>query len=164
MHSVLLVIHLIVALAIITFVLLQRSEGGGLGIGGSGGMGNFATPRATADFMTRATAFLGGTFFVTSLLLAIMAGQDSKLKHTSILDAEPSMTSPENAPAATSDPQNDDVPSVPMVREDGAAATEQAPAANDDKAPAAAPDASGSLAVTPPDEPEADVSDKGAQQ
>ncbi|HRC27330.1 MAG TPA: preprotein translocase subunit SecG, partial [Alphaproteobacteria bacterium] len=56
METVLLVIHMILALAIIGLVLIQRSEGGGLGIGGGGGgLGNFATPRATANALTRAT-------------------------------------------------------------------------------------------------------------
>jgi preprotein translocase subunit SecG len=74
METVILVIHLILALAIIGLVLLQRSEGGGLGIGGGGGMGNLASAGQTATVLTRATAICAGLFFVTSLVLAILAG------------------------------------------------------------------------------------------
>jgi preprotein translocase subunit SecG len=60
-------------LALIGVVLLQRSEGGGLGIGGGGG---FMTNRGTANVLTRATAILAGLFFVTSLVLSMLAGVD----------------------------------------------------------------------------------------
>lgn len=89
MESVVLVIHLIVALAIIALVLLQRSEGGGLGMGNSGGMGNFMTPRRTADLLTRTTAILATCFFITSLSLAILASRNTASTPASILDAAP---------------------------------------------------------------------------
>lgn len=73
MEHVFLVIHLMLALAIVGLVLLQRSEGGGLGIGGGGGMGGLATPQATANALTKATAFCAACFFGTSLILGIMA-------------------------------------------------------------------------------------------
>ncbi len=86
MHAVILVIHMILAAAIIGLVLLQRSEGGGLGIGGGGGgMGSFASPQATANAMTRITWICAGCFFLTSLILGIMAGQATSGKG-SILD------------------------------------------------------------------------------
>ena len=75
MSAVVLVIHMILALAIIGLVLLQRSEGGGLGIGGSGGMGGIATPQGAASAMTRATWWCVAGFFVTSLTLGVMSGQ-----------------------------------------------------------------------------------------
>ena len=71
MQQVVLVIHLMLVLALIGVVLLQRSEGGGLGIGGGGG---FMTSRGTSNVLTRATAILAGCFFVTSLILSILAG------------------------------------------------------------------------------------------
>lgn len=74
MEQVVLVIHLILALAIIGLVLLQRSEGGGLGIGGGGGLGGLASAGATANALTRATAFCAACFFATSLILGILAG------------------------------------------------------------------------------------------
>jgi preprotein translocase subunit SecG len=77
MENVVLVIHLMLALAIIGLVLLQRSEGGGLGIGG-GGMGGLATPQATANALTKATGFCAMCFFGTSLVLGILAGNHSK--------------------------------------------------------------------------------------
>ena len=78
MEHVVLVIHLLLALAIIGLVLLQRSEGGGLGIGGgSGGLGGLATAGQTANALTRATAFCAVGFFCTSLILAVLAGTHS---------------------------------------------------------------------------------------
>jgi preprotein translocase subunit SecG len=71
MQHVIIVIHLMLVLALIGTVLLQRSEGGGLGIGSSGG---FMTSRGTANVLTRTTAILAGCFFVTSLILSILAG------------------------------------------------------------------------------------------
>jgi preprotein translocase subunit SecG len=73
MIAVLLVVHIMVAVALIGVVLLQRSEGGALGIGGGGG-GGFMSNRGTANVLTRATAFLAAGFFITSLLLSILAG------------------------------------------------------------------------------------------
>ncbi|TSJ61472.1 preprotein translocase subunit SecG [Starkeya sp. 3C] len=74
MQTVLIVIHLMVVLALIGVVLIQRSEGGGLGIGGGGGGGGFFSARGTANVLTRATAILAALFFVTSLSLTILAG------------------------------------------------------------------------------------------
>jgi preprotein translocase subunit SecG len=77
MQHVIIVIHLMLVLALIGVVLLQRSEGGGLGIGSSGG-GGFMSSRGTANVLTRATAILAGLFFVTSLVLSILAGFNRK--------------------------------------------------------------------------------------
>lgn len=73
MQNVVLVIHLMLALSIIALVLLQRSEGGGLGMGG-GGLGGLATPQTTANILTRATAIFAACFFATSLFLGVLAG------------------------------------------------------------------------------------------
>jgi preprotein translocase subunit SecG len=62
-------------------VLLQKSEGGGLGMGGGGGGGGgggFLSTRGTANVLTRSTAILAAVFFATSLLLSILAGIDRK--------------------------------------------------------------------------------------
>ncbi len=72
MATVLLVIHLMVAAALVGVVLLQKSEGGALGIGGGGG-GGFMTGRGTANLLTRATAMLAAAFFVTSISLTLLA-------------------------------------------------------------------------------------------
>jgi preprotein translocase subunit SecG len=71
MHTVVIVIHLMLVLALIGAVLLQKSEGGGLGIGSTGG---FMTSRGSANVLTRATAILAAGFFLTSLALSIIAG------------------------------------------------------------------------------------------
>jgi len=75
METVLIVIHLMVVLALVGVVLLQRSEGGGLGIGGGSG---FMTARGAANALTRATAILAAAFFVTSLALSILARYGEK--------------------------------------------------------------------------------------
>jgi preprotein translocase subunit SecG len=69
------VVHLMIVVAMIGVVLLQKSEGGGLGIGSGGG---FLTSRGTANVLTRATAILAALFFITSLGLSILAGIDRK--------------------------------------------------------------------------------------
>jgi preprotein translocase subunit SecG len=75
MQTVIIVIHLMVVAAMIGVVLLQRSEGGGLGIGSTGG---FLTSRGTGNVLTTTTAVLAAVFFATSLLLSIMAGMERK--------------------------------------------------------------------------------------
>ena len=70
MQTVLIVIHLMVVLALVGVVLLQRSEGGGLGIGGGSG---FMTARGAANALTRATGILAVAFFATSLGLSLLA-------------------------------------------------------------------------------------------
>ena len=79
METVLIVIHLLIVMALAVVVLLQRSEGGGLGIGGGGGggPGGFLTGRGQANVLTRSTAMLGAAFFVTSLILAVVASRGS---------------------------------------------------------------------------------------
>lgn len=75
MQTVLIVIHLMIVLALVGVVLIQRSEGGGLGIGGGSG---FMSARGTANALTRTTAILAALFFVTSLALGILARYDSQ--------------------------------------------------------------------------------------
>jgi preprotein translocase subunit SecG len=85
MQTVLIVVHLIIVLALIGVVLLQRSEGGlGLGGGGSGGVSGFMTGRGQANALTRATAILAALFFVTSMTLAVMSHRQAGPR--SILD------------------------------------------------------------------------------
>jgi preprotein translocase subunit SecG len=70
MTAVLLVIHIMIAVALIAVVLLQRSEGGALGIGGGGG---FMTGRSAGNALTKTTAVLAAAFFATSLTLTLLA-------------------------------------------------------------------------------------------
>jgi preprotein translocase subunit SecG len=74
MITVLLVIHIMIAAALIAVVLLQRSEGGALGIGGGGG---FMTGRSAGNALTKTTAVLAAMFFATSLGLTVIAGHQS---------------------------------------------------------------------------------------
>lgn len=87
METVIIVIHLMVVLALVGLILMQRSEGGGLGIGGGSG---FMTARGAANALTRATAILAAVFFVTSLSLSIIARYGDQ--PTDILDRMPTTT------------------------------------------------------------------------
>lgn len=92
MITVLLLLHLFVTVALIGTILIQRSEGGGLGIGSSQGMGSFMSGRGTATLLTRSTAVLGTIFMVLSLTLAIMnRGASSGVGHDIL--AQPSAPS-----------------------------------------------------------------------
>ena len=76
MIAVLLVVHIMVAVSLIGVVLLQRSEGGALGIGGGGG-GGFMTGRGAGNALTKTTAVLAAMFFATSMGLTMMAGRQT---------------------------------------------------------------------------------------
>jgi preprotein translocase subunit SecG len=75
MQTVVIVIHLMFVVTLIATVLLQKSEGGGLGVGGGAG---FMSSRGTANLLTRTTAVLAVGFFLTSLLLSWLASYDRK--------------------------------------------------------------------------------------
>jgi preprotein translocase subunit SecG len=83
-------------IAMIGVVLLQKSEGGGLGMGG-GGAGGFLSSRGTANVLTRTTALLAMGFFLTSLLLSILAGIDRKPR--SILPSGPAPAQQQGSPS-----------------------------------------------------------------
>ena len=98
METVILLIHLMIAVALVATVLLQRSEGGALGIGGGGGL---VSGRGAANLLTRTTAILAAAFFLTSIGLSLLAGFE---RRQSILDEIPAdaagapMTLPAPAP------------------------------------------------------------------
>ena len=93
MTTVLLIIHLFVTLALIGVVLIQRSEGGGLGIGSSQGMGSFMSGRGTANLLTRTTAILATVFMVLSLTLALMNRGTTGIGR-SLLEGSPPASAP----------------------------------------------------------------------
>jgi preprotein translocase subunit SecG len=95
--QVILIIHLMIALSLIVSVLLQRSEGGGLGIGGGGAGGGLVSSRGSGNFMTKVTAILAAAFMATSLTLAILASQTTQPQ--SILQQMPIDGGGETAPA-----------------------------------------------------------------
>ncbi len=119
MTTVLLIIHLFVTLALIGVVLIQRSEGGGLGIGTTQGMGGFMSGRGTTNLLTRTTAILGTAFFALSLTLALL-NRGTVGGGRSLLDSPP-VTGP----------------AIPGTATPGAATS--GPAAPGDAAPAPAP-------------------------
>jgi preprotein translocase subunit SecG len=114
MENVLLVAYLLIVLALIAVILLQRSEGGGLGMGGNAG--GLMTVRGSANLLTRTTAILAALFFATAIGLTILAELDSAAQPgeaapSTVLDALsqlgggdtlplPSAASSEAAPAA----------------------------------------------------------------
>jgi len=95
---VLRVLHFFVTLAMIGVVLIQRSEGGGLGIGSTQGMGAFMSGRGTANLLTRTTAILGTLFFAISLALALINRGTGGASHD-LLANPPSAVSTKFAPA-----------------------------------------------------------------
>jgi len=103
-RTILLVMHIFFAVMLVGAVLLQRSEGGALGIGG-GTMGGLMTARGAASGITRATGILAACFIATSLTLAILAG--NARKPSSITDVRP--------PAKTQ-PAQPSTPAVPLAK------------------------------------------------
>ncbi len=95
MQTVIIVIHLMFVATLIGAVLLQKSEGGGLGVGGGGG---FMSSRGTANLLTRTTSVLAVGFFVTSMLLSWLASYDRK--PASVLTGAPATQSQPGTPVA----------------------------------------------------------------
>ena len=87
MIVLLFVVHVFIAIALIGVVLLQKSEGGALGMGG-GGMSGFMTGRSTANLLTRTTAVLAGLFFLTSIVLVMLSNAGRAPR--SLVDEAPS--------------------------------------------------------------------------
>lgn len=106
MTTALLILHICVTIALIGTVLIQRSEGGGLGIGSSQGMGAFMSGRGTANLLTRTTAVIAGLFMLLSLVLAILNRGSSTGAGHDILAQPP-------APAAVTAPAQPAAPPAP---------------------------------------------------
>ena len=99
MQQILIVVHLVIVLALVGVILLQRSDSGALGGlgGGGGGLSGFMTGRGQANALTRATAILATCFFLTSIALAVLAGTASKPR--SVIDDAASKLPAQSAPA-----------------------------------------------------------------
>ena len=139
MTTVLLIVHLFVTLALIGVVLIQRSEGGGLGVGTSQGMGSFMSGRGTANLLTRTTAILATAFFVLSMALALLNRGTTVRSGTSILDAPPASTAPAvpaTPPAATPPAATTPAPATTPTPPPATTAPAPAPAAPVSPAPA----------------------------
>lgn len=115
MSTVLLLIHVMVSFALVGVVLLQRSEGGALGIGGGGG-GGFMTGRSAGNALTKTTAVLAAAFFATSIALSILASRQAPAP--TILPGEgglaPLQIPGAPAPAAPQAPAAPAAPSAPQ--------------------------------------------------
>ena len=117
MFAFLLIVQSVVAISLIGTILMQRSEGGGLGVGGSSS--GFMTARGAADFLTRATAILGGLFIVLSIILAAFAGvsRQAPTIDTSLANkVQSSRPAPAQPAAPTTTPSNDTAPAVPLAQ------------------------------------------------
>lgn len=117
MQNVLIIFQLFISVALVAVVLLQRSEGGALGMGGGGsGLGGLFSQRGAADTLTRTTAILAALFFLTSLALTLLA-LHGRPQSRSILDQQgppgriQPLTLPKPSPPAKSAPQK--VPPLP---------------------------------------------------
>jgi preprotein translocase subunit SecG len=122
MFAFLLIVQTLIAVALIGVILMQRSEGGGLGVGGSSS--GFMTARGAADFLTRSTSILGGMFIVLSIVMAAIAGAtrepvkiDTSLagKTAPVQQTQPAPA--QQAPAQRANPnQNQQAPAVPLAQ------------------------------------------------
>jgi preprotein translocase subunit SecG len=120
MFAFLLIVQTLIAVTLISVILMQRSEGGGLGVGGSSS--GFMTARGAADFLTRSTAVLGGLFIVLSIVMAAIAGAtrqptkiDTSLAGKTAPTQQQQQAQPVPAPATNSQ-QNQQAPAVPLAQ------------------------------------------------
>ena len=95
MESILLTVNIIIAILLIIVILLQRSEGGALGIGVS--QDNFTTSRSAGDFLTKFTSILAAFFIVTSVAL-VSISQDEIKEIQSVIDTEKEANENKNLP------------------------------------------------------------------
>ena len=107
-------VHVLIAIGLVGVILLQKSEGGALGMGG-GGMSGFMTGRSTANLLTRATAILAAAFMMTSVLLVVMHNREraprSIIEQSSpAIPAAPAPAPPQPPPAEPAQP------TVPLAR------------------------------------------------
>ena len=120
MFAFLLIVQTLIAVALISVILMQRSEGGGLGVGGSSS--GFMTARGAADFLTRSTAVLATIFIVLAILLAAIAGvsrtpatiDTSLVNQASPASPTTSPVVPTPTPQQQQAPANQTAPAVPV--------------------------------------------------
>jgi preprotein translocase subunit SecG len=122
MFAFLLIVQTLVAGTLVGVILMQRSEGGGLGVGGSSS--GFMTARGAADFLTRSTAFLGGAFIILSIVMAAIAGATRTPTKIDTSLAKAAIPMERSQPAAPAKPspaqqqpnQNRQLPAVPLAQ------------------------------------------------
>lgn len=120
MIILLFLLHVFIALALVGVVLLQKSEGGALGMGG-GGMSGFMTGRSTANLLTRTTAGLAAAFFVTSVLLVVLSNFGRQPQNSVIQDIPagpviPTAPTTPQAPTAPAPPAAPAQPAAPQAK------------------------------------------------
>ena len=120
MFAFLLIVQILIATSLIGVILMQRSEGGGLGVGGSSS--GFMTARGAADFLTRSTSVLGGLFIVLSIVMAAIAGVsrgpakiDTSLANT-VQQTAPAQQQQQAPAPQQSAPANQQQPAVPLAQ------------------------------------------------
>ncbi|HWA00824.1 MAG TPA: preprotein translocase subunit SecG [Caulobacterales bacterium] len=151
-----LILHVVICIGLIGLVLLQRSEGGALGMGG-GGSGALMSGRGAADALARMTSFAGGFFLVTSLVLTVMSGGAQSVAGRSVIDAPAQQTNPlvlptAPPPATTTEPAGPDQSAIEPAAQ---LASANVPAGPTDAQAVAPPPASAAthaapIATTPP--------------
>ncbi len=114
MIIVLFVVHVLIAIGLVGVILLQKSEGGALGMGG-GGMSGFMTGRSTANLLTRVTAVLAAAFMTTSVLLVVMHNRE-RAPRSLIEQGAPAAPVAPVAPPPQTPPAEPAQPSVPLAR------------------------------------------------
>ena len=123
MIALLLVVHILIALSLVGVILLQKSEGGALGMGG-GGMSGFMTGRSTSNLLTRATAVLAAAFMLTSVFLVLLHNRE-RAPH-SLIDQGPASSQQTPGPASAAAPSSEQAPG-PAAPQPTAPASGQAP-------------------------------------
>jgi len=124
MFKFLLIVQTLIAASLVSVILMQRSEGGGLGVGGSSS--GFMTARGAADFLTRSTSILGGLFITLSIVLAAIAGasREPAKVDTSLVNQvaplapanqQPAQQQP-TQPSQTAPASNETAPGVPLAQ------------------------------------------------
>jgi preprotein translocase subunit SecG len=121
MFAFLLIVQTLIAVSLIGVILMQRSEGGGLGVGGSSS--GFMTARGAADFLTRSTAVLGGLFIVLSIVMAGIAGAtrepvkiDTSLANKVAPAPQPQQQQTQPVQPAPAPTNNQQAPAVPLAQ------------------------------------------------
>jgi preprotein translocase subunit SecG len=124
MFTFLLIVQTLIAASLVTVILMQRSEGGGLGVGGSSS--GFMTARGASDFLTRSTSVLGGLFIILSIALAAYAGATRRATTVDAAVANQAapitapvtapIAGPATAPANQTAPANGQEPAVPLAQ------------------------------------------------
>lgn len=133
--TVLLVVHIIFVAAMIGLILIQKSEGGALGMGG----GNFMSARGTANLLTRSTAVLATLFFLSTLILAMQfKGSKTSTQISTAIEAveqKEASTSMNEAPSLPVDAEKPTLPAVDEPNADGPAAPSSESSASESSVP-----------------------------